>query len=285
MKVAIVGLGLIGGSIALALKKSTRGSELTIIGIPRREETLKEALEKTIIDEGTIDLKKGVSDADVVFICTPISLVTQIIDEIGHSLKPGAIVTDVASSKESIVAKAESLLPPDVFFVGGHPMAGREKVKLAAAESGLFKDRIYILTPTKKSDRHAVKALTDLITLLGAKILKLDPVEHDRVVAAISHMPLAISAALVNTIAEHKHHQKEMVTCASTGFRDTTRIASGDPALGIDMFLTNNEAVLEMIDEFKSALTRLEAAIREHDTDAIAKLLKQAQNFRDDIYR
>ncbi|MFH1362291.1 MAG: prephenate dehydrogenase/arogenate dehydrogenase family protein, partial [bacterium] len=164
------------------------------------------------------------------------------------------------------------------------PMAGKEKVKLEQAEAELFKGKTYILTPTKKTDKKALAEIEKIVGLLGGVVLKLEPSLHDRVVAAISHMPLAIAASLANAVAGQKNGQREMKLCAASGFRDTTRIASGDPILGVDMFASNSEAVLEMITAFKESLSELENAIKDHNTSEISKLLKAAKNFRDGIY-
>jgi len=282
MRVAIIGLGMIGGSIALALKKS-KVKGLQVIGIPRREETLKEALKAGAIDEGTTDYKKGVAGADVVFICTPINLVLPIIRQIAPYLKKGAIVSDVGSSKADIVGQAEKILAKRAFFIGGHPMAGKETVKFAAAEPGLFQGRVWILTKTTKTDARALAAVSRLAGLMGARVIKIDPQTHDLVVAAVSHMPLAVAAALVNTIAG-EGKKELMAKIAASGFRDTTRIASGDPLLGLDMFISNKKAVLKMISAFKKALTNLEREIIEGKREKIRATLTKAKKLRDHIY-
>ena len=177
-KIAVIGLGLIGASIALGLKNSAKASEFRIVGIPRREETINDALKMGAIDEGTTDHIKGSSDADIVFICTPINLIPQIIKEISPTLKKGAIVTDVGSSKQMIVSEAEKAMPKGTFFVGGHPMAGKETFKLEAAESNLFEGKKWILTPTSKTSKKAIEALKEVVRLLGCEVLEIDPKTH-----------------------------------------------------------------------------------------------------------
>ena len=281
-KIAIIGLGLIGGSIGLKLK--AQSLELKVIGIPRREETLKEALALGAIDEGTTDHVKGVVDADVVFICTPINLIIPIIKEIVPSLKKGAIVTDVGSSKQMIVSEAEKLMPKGVYFVGGHPMAGKETFKLEAAEADLFKDKKWILTSTSKTSKKALEIIKEVVRELGCQVLEMDPKTHDLAVAGVSHMPLMVAASLVNAVADAQEAKEEMKLCASSGFRDTTRIASGDPILGVDMFTTNKKAVLKMLSAFKKSLSNLEKLIKEGEAGKIEKELGKAKSFRDSIY-
>jgi len=291
MRIAIVGLGLIGGSIGLALKRAGI-SDLRVIGIPRREETLKQALAMGAIDEGTTDHIKGVVDADMIFICTPVNLILPVIREMAPSLKKGAIVTDVGSSKYEIVSQAEKLMPKGVYFVGGHPMAGKETTKLEAAEAELFKAKKWILTNTSKTSQKAVDKVAQVVGWLGGlhldvarcKVVGMDPKTHDLAVAAVSHMPLAVAAALVNTVAGQE--QKElMVKCAASGFRDTTRIASGDPILGVDMFTTNKKAVLKMISAFKKSLSNLENLIKEGNSENIREEMERAKSFRDSIFQ
>lgn len=282
MNIAIVGLGLIGGSIALGLKTKLR--DAYIIGIPRREETIQEALALKAIDEGTTNLKQGAAKADVIFICTPINLVIPIIEEMSASLKPGTIVTDVASTKAEIVAQAEKLLPKGVYFIGGHPMAGKEKVKLAEAEADLFQGKTWVLTRNSKADHRALARVAELAGQLGGKVMEMDAKTHDRAVAGISHAPLAIAAALVNSVHDAKKAVEQMKACAASGFRDTTRVASGDPVLGVDMFTTNKKAVLESLAGFKKSLSRLEKLIRAGDSGEIEQELERAKKFRDSIY-
>lgn len=282
MRIAIIGLGLIGGSLGLALKQSGE-KNLYIVGIPRRSETLEQARQMGAIDEGTTDYVKGVINAEVVFICTPIHLILPIINEIIPNLKKGAIVTDVGSSKCEIVSQAEKLMPKGTYFIGGHPMAGKETTKLAAADATLFKDKIWILTKTAKTSKKAAAEIKQLVDLVGAKLLEMDPKTHDLVVAASSHMPLAIAVSLVNVIADQP--QKElMAKCAASGFRDTTRIASGDPILGVDMFTTNQKAVLIMLGGFKKALSNLEKLIKEGKGEEIREMLEKAKVFRDAVF-
>ncbi|OGB86849.1 hypothetical protein A3H38_06050 [candidate division WOR-1 bacterium RIFCSPLOWO2_02_FULL_46_20] len=282
MNIVIIGLGLIGGSIGLKLKLQT--SKFKIIGIPRREETIPAAIDCGAIDEGTIDPKKGVADADIVFVCTPINLIIPILKGIAPALKKGVIVTDVGSSKQEIVGQAEKIMPKGTFFVGGHPMAGKETVKLEAAEATLFAGKPWILTETSKTSQKALDKISEIISLLGGKAVKMTTKLHDLVVAGVSHMPLAIAAALVNAVADTEKGKDEMLACAASGFRDTTRIASGDPVLGVDMFTTNKAAVLKMISAFKKSLAKLEKLIKEGDSQKIAKELEAAKTFRDSIY-
>ncbi len=285
MRIAIIGLGLIGGSIGLGLKRcNVEGLTCQVIGISRREETIQAAIDRGAIDEGTTDLKLGVKDADLVFICTPISLIIPTLKTIVPALKQGAIVTDVASTKGLIVAQAEKLTPKGCFFVGGHPMAGKEKVKLEAAEADLFKGATWVLTPTDNTDKNALETVAEYVALLGGKVMKMEPKLHDLVVAGFSHMPLAVAAALVNTIAEAKEGQAEMKKTAASGFRDTTRVASGDPILGVDMFTTNKAAVLKMIVAFKASLSNLEKVIKDGNAERIKAELEKAKSLRDSIY-
>ncbi|MFH1347765.1 MAG: prephenate dehydrogenase/arogenate dehydrogenase family protein [Candidatus Margulisiibacteriota bacterium] len=280
--VAIIGVGLIGGSIGLGLKKVS--ADVKIIGIPRRDETVQEAKSLGAIDEGTTDPKRGVAEADVIFLCTPINLILPILKEIAPALKKGAIVTDVGSTKAEIVSQAEKILPKGTFFVGGHPMAGKEQVKLEAAEAELFKDKTWVLTTNSKTSKKALGEVGKLVGLLGAKMIEMDTKTHDLAVAGISHTPLAISAALVNSVQDAEKAKEEMKSCAASGFRDTTRIASGDPILGVDMFTTNKKAVLQTLAAFKKSLARLERLIKESDADEIEKELEKAKNFRDSLY-
>jgi len=282
MNIAIIGLGLIGGSLGSALKKAGQAN-LKIIGIPRREETIKLALQMGAIDEGTTDLGAGVAAADLVFVCTPINLIIPVITDIAPKLKKGAIVTDVGSSKYEIVSQAEKLMPKGLYFVGGHPLAGKETTKLEAAEADLFNGKIWIITETSKTSKRAVEQLEQVVGWLGGLVVRMEPKAHDLVVAAVSHMPLAIAASLVNAVAGEE--QKElMAKCAASGFRDTTRIASGDPILGVDMFKTNKKSVLKMIGAFKKSLTTLEKLIKEGDGEKIREELDKAKRFRDAIY-
>lgn len=279
-KIAIIGLGLIGGSIGLGLKgKKTH----YIVGIPRREETIAQAIQLGAIDEGTTDHANGVIDADVIFVCTPINLIVPTIKEIAPSLKKGAIVTDVGSSKYEIVSQAEKVMPKGTYFVGGHPMAGKEIVKLEAAEADLFKNKKWVLTKTSKTSQRAMGEVGKLVGLLGGEVIEMETKTHDLVVAAISHMPLAIAAALVNTVADQPEKDL-MAKVASSGFRDTTRIASGDPILGVDMFTTNKKAVLKMISAFKKSLSNLEKTIKAGETQKIVAELEKAKYFRDSTY-
>jgi prephenate dehydrogenase len=282
MKVAIIGLGLIGGSLGLALKRAGL-SDLRVTGIPRRQETLEQALKMGAIDEGTTDHVKGVADADMVFVCTPMHLILPIINEIAPGLKKGAIVTDVGSSKYEIVSQAEKSMPKGDYFVGGHPMAGKETTKLESADPDLFKDKIWILTKTSKTSQRALDKVKEVVGWLGGLEVEMDPKTHDLVVAAISHMPLAVAASLVNAVAGEPRKDL-MAKCAASGFRDTTRIASGDPILGVDMFTTNKKAVLKMISTFRKSLSSLEKLIKEGNGEKIREELEQAKKFRDSIF-
>lgn len=282
MRVAIIGLGLIGGSLGLALKRAGL-SGLQVVGIPRRAETLQKALEVGAVDEGTTDHVKGVVDADLIFVCTPMNLISPIIQEMTPNLKKGAIVSDVGSSKYEIVSRVDKAMPRGVYFVGGHPMAGKETTKLDSADPDLFKDKTWVLTKTSRTSQRALEQVSKLVSSLGAKVLEMDPKTHDLVVAAISHMPLAVAASLVNAVAVDPQNDL-MAKCAASGFRDTTRIASGDPILGVDMFTTNRKAVLKMIGAFKKSLSSLEKLVKEGNGEKIREELEKAKNFRDSIF-
>jgi len=277
-KIGIVGLGLIGGSLALAFRKSG----YYVLGIPHREETISTALKLGAIDEGSLDLSK-LSSCDFVFVCTPISKTLEEIKKIVPNLKSGAVVTDVASTKEKIVREAEKIVSKNAFFVGGHPMAGKEKSKIENADSDLFENKTYILAVTQNTDKKVLEDLKEVLSVLKVKIIELSPKEHDEIVSGISHMPLVLAYALVDTVFKSKN--KELLSkCASSGFRDTTRIASGDVELGIDMFINNKDAVLSMLREFKTSLSDIEKLIKKSDLKGLNGKLSALKSFRDNLY-
>ena len=277
-KIAIIGLGLIGGSLALALKAAGN----YIIGIPHREETINEAKQAGAIDEGSIQIEK-VADADVVFICTPINLIIPKLKEMVPHLKKGAIVTDVGSTKTEIVSQAEKLMPKGTYFVGGHPMAGKEVVKFRNAEAKLFEGRTYILTKTSRTSQKALEKIEEVVGLLGGLVVGMDPKMHDLVVGATSHLPLALAAVLVN-VAGGVGEKEQIAKCVASGFRDTTRVASGDPILGKDMFVTNKIAMLKHLKNFRAKLLELEKLIKAQDAEKIESFLKEAKDFRDKLF-
>jgi len=264
------------------LKLKGLGTGDKVLGIPRREETLKKALELKAIDEGSLDISK-VAEADIIFLCTPINLIIPRLKELAPHLKKGAIVTDVGSTKGEIVSQAEKLMPKGTYFVGGHPMAGKETTGIEVAEAGLFNDKIWILTETSKTRQKALEEVEEVVRSLGPKVVRMDPKTHDLVVAGISHVPLAAAATLVNLVAGSEQ-KEQMAQCASSGFRDTTRVASGDPVLGRDMFVTNRVAILKLLKAFRTKVLELEKLIKKGDTSAIEEELKKAKGFRDQIY-
>lgn len=280
-QITIIGLGLLGGSLAMAIKKAKL--PVNIIGTSRRPSTVRKALRLGAIDEGNIDHKMSVKGSDLIFVCTPINKIIPVIKEISSGLKRGAIVTDIGSTKAGIVKAAERILTGKAAFVGGHPMAGTERTGLDAAIPELFKGRPYILTVTKKTDGRALAAVEAFIKKLKVKVIKLSPKKQDALVAGISHLPLAVAASLVDMIASSKE-KRTFSSLASSGFRDTTRVASGDPLLGADIFTTNRAAVLKTISMFQRSLKKLEGDIRSSNSKAIFAFLKRAKKFRDAVY-
>jgi prephenate dehydrogenase len=280
--VCIVGLGLIGGSLGMAIKKKKAGR---VFGLTRDPEKMKLAVKLKAVDYASTNIKGLVQESDIIFICYPIHLIVPEIEKIIKFIKPGTIITDVGSSKRLIVEQAEKLMPKGVFFVGGHPMAGKEATGLEHAEDDLLSGKNYILTKTPKTDAKSLNTLKALLTKIGVKVSILDPASHDKIVAGISHMPLLVAASLVDTISTAGAMSDQLAKYAASGFRDTTRIASGDPELGTDMFITNKKEVLNSLASFKRSLAELEKAVKGGDFSIIANKLSHIKAFRDSMFQ
>lgn len=280
--VAIIGMGLIGGSLGMAIKNKDLADK--VIGVSRNIEHLKEAKSKEALDEYTIDIVEASRDADLIFVTTPISLIAPTVKTVAGIAKKGAIITDAGSSKAQIVNEIESSIPAEINFIGGHPMAGTDASGIYAATKFLFEGANYILTPTNRTNIEALKILNKFLEKLDVQILEMPPEKHDIVIAAISHMPLAIAVSLVNAIFDEKENKEDMIKTASSGFRDTTRIAAGNVEMGKDMFITNKDAVLQMIGKFKKSLDDIEQAIKESNKDKIVTLLEKAKKLRVNMY-
>jgi len=252
--VTIIGLGLIGGSIGLALRQGKKlGWE--IVGYSRRQETVANALSLGAIERGETSLKDAVKQADFVIIATPVLAVKEIFSEIAPHLPSGCIVTDTASTKVQVVKWAEEILPPTVDFIGGHPMAGRETYGIQAAETELFKGCTYCLTSSEKYSPKSIDTVTGMVKKLGAIPLFIDAQEHDDLVAGISHLPMLLSAALVSLTTKNPSWSK-MSRLAASGYHDLTRLASGSPEVNAHICLSNQEAIVNWIGKFSQELER-----------------------------
>ncbi len=277
MRVSIIGLGLIGGSIGLALKKAN-WRQAEIIGYARRRETASLAKKVGAVDRADLDLASTVKKADVVIICTPVLTVKEIFTQIAPHLMDGCIVTDTASTKLEVMRWAEQLLPPKTDFVGGHPMAGKEISSIKAAASDLFFNCTYCLTPLPKTGVSAIHVVEDMVGALGARSLIIEAEEHDRLVAGISHLPLLLSIALVLTTTENPSWPK-MSLLAASGYRDLTRLASGNPEISAHILLSNQAAIISWIDAFIEELQKLRKLVGDgsEDMKQVLEIANQAR--------
>ncbi len=278
-RIAIVGVGLIGGSLGLAFKRLEVGRE--IVGISRPE-TLETAKALGVIDAGYSydELEKGVGGADLVFLCTPIFRILSLLPEVLAAVSEGALVSDVGSTKREIVSRAVSLQREGVHFIGGHPMAGSERTGVSAADPFLFQNAIYVLTPTPEVPEAVCDRFVDLAKRLGARPMRMDPATHDRVAAAVSHLPQLMATALVGEIGRRNEADGLPLQMAAGGFRDMTRIASSPYEMWRDICRTNAEPIREMIDRYIEALCALREKV---DDDGLAEDFAFANRIRSGI--
>jgi len=260
MRITIIGLGLIGGSIGLALRRAGAGFE--VVGFARRPEVASRALELGAVDRTEGSLISAVKDAELVLIATPAMAMKEILAEIGGSLREGSIVTDTASTKAEVMDWAEVTLPPSVSFIGGHPLAGKETSGIEAADGDLFQGCTYCLTAGRGAAQEARDTVAGLVRQIGANPLFIDASEHDSLVAGISHLPLLISVALIAATTKSPSWP-QMAGLAASGFRDLTRLASGDPRMSRDICLTNREPILRWIDDYIEELRALRRLVSE----------------------
>jgi prephenate dehydrogenase len=276
-QLTIIGLGLIGGSLGMAVRQAKLGYQ--VVGHDLRHEAAGRAKKLGAVDRAEWNLPAAVEAADVVVVATPVRAVESTFRDIAPHLKPGCVVTDTASTKARVLAWAAALLPTGVSFVGGHPMAGKEASGVDAAEAALFAGSVYCISPGERADQHAIDRVVDLATGVGARPFFVDPGEHDSYVAAVSHLPFLLSAALVN-VTSQSPAWRDLAKVASTGFRDVTRLASGDPVMHRDICLTNQESILRWLDAFGAELADLARRIREGE-DELEKSFESAKVARD----
>lgn len=258
-RVTIVGLGLIGGSLGLALKAGP-GPEVEVIGYDRNRTVAAKARRLGAIDRAGADLAEAVAASPLVVIATPILAIRQTLERIAPHLQPDAVVTDTGSTKAMVMAWAGELLPPGVSFVGGHPMAGKETQGVDHAQADLFHGKTYCLCPSPGARQEAVDLVTEMVRRVGGQPLLISAAEHDRYVAAVSHLPLVVSVALFNLVRSSPDWPR-LATLAASGFRDVTRLASGDPEMGHDICVTNREQLLHWLDRFQEELARFRELI------------------------
>ena len=251
MKIGIVGLGLIGGSLGLDLK--AQGHE--ILGVSRQETTCKIALDKGIVDRASIELSL-LTGAEIVIVCTPIGAIAPTVAQLVPYLTPETIVTDVGSVKEPIVKACSNLWSN---FVGGHPMAGNTDRGVHAAQTNLFTGAAYVFTPTEKTSHRAVETLAELARSLGTITHVCSPEVHDRAVAWISHLPVVVSASLITSCLQESDSQVLQLAqkLASSGFRDTSRVGGGNPELGMMMAKYNRQALLRSLQQYRHSLNKI----------------------------
>jgi len=280
-KITIIGVGLIGGSFGFALKE--KKPNFKIVGIDKKE-IIEKAIARGAIDEGTVNLKEGIKEADIVIIATPVKTIINILTQINPFLKRGCLVTDTGSTKGQIVERADKVLSKDIFFIGGHPMAGSEEYGIESANPHLFQDRTYILTPTKKSNLIAIEKIFSLIKMIGANRLILNPLEHDRIVGAVSHLPQVIAVSLINMVSEliQKENNNNYFKAVGEGFKDMTRIASSPYKVWEDICYTNKEIILEMIQEFRNYLGVIEDKLK-NDPSSLKEEFQKASKLRENI--
>jgi cyclohexadieny/prephenate dehydrogenase len=271
-KLTVVGVGLIGGSVALAARR--RGVAARVVGVDCRPEALGRALDRGLLDEATGDLAAGVAGAEVVVFSTPVDHIAASVLAAAPHCRPGALLTDAGSTKAAILRELDGRLPPGVNFVGAHPLAGSEKQGPEHARANLFEGSLVVLTPLSPDDNARFRARV-FWEALGARAEIVGAEEHDRALALTSHLPHLAAAALAAVVPP------ELIRLTATGFRDTTRLASGDPALWAAIFLSNRAAVLAALEQLDGQLERFRQALTAADRERLEGLLREGKQVRD----
>ena len=280
-KLAVVGVGLIGGSLALALKEA--GAVGHVVGIGRGLPNLETALRLGVVDSYTLDLAEGVADADVIFLATPVQALGTVAEQAMPHLKAGAIITDGGSVKQAVIDAIEPHLREDVHFVPGHPIAGTENSGAEAAFATLYRDRRCILTPTGKTASEALDRILRMWQLVGSQVVIMDVEKHDRVLAAISHLPHMVAYALVNAVGSYDRYNENILEYSAGGFRDFTRIASSDPTMWRDIAMTNREALIEMMEQFETFFAELKEDVEIGSGERLFEFFRRSKESRDEI--
>lgn len=270
-KVAIIGTGLIGGSLALGIKKNKLAHE--VVGVSKHKKSISLALKMKAIDKGSVSLKI-IKGADLLIIATPVDTIIGLKDEILKYIDKDCIITDVGSTKEEIVGRLEAVLPN---YIGSHPLAGSEKRGIINASASIFDGSLCILTPTKKTTFAALKNIGRFWKSLGARIIILTPKDHDKVLSFVSHLPHIVAFSLIKTVPEN------LLMFSSGGLRDTTRIAASDAILWRDILLSNRKNLLDAIRLFEINLAKIKSAIKNNDSQALEKILLQSKKIRENL--
>ncbi|MCO7125859.1 prephenate dehydrogenase [Sporolactobacillus shoreicorticis] len=283
--IVIDGLGLIGGSIALAIRQ--QWPQYKIIGVDINHHSLTYAKEREIIDDGFAQLQNCAGKADIILLAAPVSVILKHMDQLTQmQLKPGVIITDVGSTKKQIMAKASLFIDQGIHFIGGHPMAGSHKTTITASRANLFQSAYYFLISDTLNDRPSKKAVDELQALLFGLNVKWQLVsarQHDQIVAQISHLPHILASGLVNMAQDEFRGSTLSLKLAAGGFRSLTRIASSDPDMWTDILLSNRQTLIDKIDTFNELLQHVKAAILSSDRTAIRNYFRRAKITRDSI--
>jgi cyclohexadieny/prephenate dehydrogenase len=281
-RIALIGIGLIGSSIARDVKELGLTGDLVIS--TRSTETLKRAQELQLGDRYTSSAAEAVKGADLVIVSVPVGASEAVAQQIAANLKPGAIVTDVGSTKASVIAQMAPHMPDHVHFIPGHPLAGTEKSGPDAGFTGLFRDRWCIFTPLPDTDPVALEKLKAFWIALGSRIDEMDPEHHDKVLAIVSHLPHIIAYNIVGTADDLETvTESEVIKYSASGFRDFTRLAASDPTMWRDVCLHNKDAILEMLARFSEDLAYLQRAIRWGEGDKLFELFTRTRAIRRSI--
>ncbi len=278
-KMTVIGVGLLGASLAKACKE--RGLVEEVAGFGRNRENLEKARALNIIDHCPENLAEAVSNADLVVLCTPVSTIAPLVRDMIADIRPGTLITDVGSVKEPVVKDVEKVIPEGVFFVGSHPIAGGENSGLEASTADLYQGAKCIVTPTGNTDKIALEKINALWQAVGMKVISLPMEEHDFIFGAVSHLPHIVAYALMNTLGALRTKDDHEVTAFSgAGLRDITRIASGDPIMWRDICLYNRNHSLDMIDRFQNKLSEIRSSIENEDGQALKEEFLAANKYR-----
>ena len=278
-RVSIIGVGLLGGSLAKVMRKI--GLAKSIVGYGRNKANLAEAKRLNIIDDAAPNIKLAAKDADLIVLCSPVGTIGQLIMEMAPHIKPGCLVTDVGSTKEALALEMEKLIPDGIFFVGAHPIAGSDKSGFLASSETLYEGAHCIVTPTDKTEPSALKRVIELWETIGMQVSEMSIKEHDFIFGAVSHLPHILIFALMNTIGSLKSESHDKIASFSgTGLKDINRLAGSEPIIWRDICTSNKDSILYFLDLFQETLSHLRLGIEQENGALLTQQFKIANQHR-----